>query len=143
VTSSRRAATAPALIPTYRHCEIAAALEAALLAGAALLGWLRVPRPLAPCPASPGGCGRAVIAQRRGTYLCRLCKAAGGGPGAVALTPQRPGMRGGDGGLSGEGAPPPAGKPAGPLWCGWGPETRPPTPATCQVCDVELVPRLV
>lgn len=58
-----------------------AAVLAAGPAGTALLGWLRVPRPLAFCPASPGG-GRAVIAQRRSPYLGRLCKARGReGPG--------------------------------------------------------------
>ncbi|XP_054375619.1 uncharacterized protein LOC129047764 [Pongo abelii] len=53
---------------------------AAAVDRAALLGWLRVPWPWALCAASPGG-GRAIIAQRRSTYLGRLCKARGGRPG--------------------------------------------------------------
>lgn len=53
----------------------------------ALPGWLRVPRPLAPGPGSPGGRrGRAVIAPRRGAYPGALCKAARAEPGAAALT---------------------------------------------------------
>lgn len=46
----------------------------ALPLGTALLGWLRVPSPLAFCRASPGGGRRAIIAQRRSTYPGRLCK---------------------------------------------------------------------
>lgn len=64
-------------------------------AGTALLGWLRVPWPLASCPASPGGGERAIIAQRRSTYLGGCARRAGGRPRAAALTPQRPGMRAG------------------------------------------------
>lgn len=54
----------------------------ASLAVAALLGWLRVPWPLALRPASPKGGGSAIIAHRRCTYLGGLCKARGReGPG--------------------------------------------------------------
>ena len=69
VTSSRRAASrVPGLCNRV-------AWYLAPPAGPALLGWLRVPWPLAFCPASPDGGRKAIIAQRRSTYLARLCKA--------------------------------------------------------------------
>lgn len=78
VTSSRRAASSPRpLLPASRRCATAWRWCLAPLAGPALLGWLRVPWPLAFCPASPGGGRKAIIAQRRSTYLGRLCKARG------------------------------------------------------------------
>ncbi|XP_029411317.1 uncharacterized protein LOC115067520 [Nannospalax galili] len=90
VTTLRRAA-APGLLPGL--AKSLGALVAAGPAGPALPGWLRVLRPLALGPTSPGG-GRAVIALRRGAFPGGLCKAARAGPGAGALTSRPPSLRG-------------------------------------------------
>lgn len=93
----RRPAAPPRPVRSQRPGLVKSRALAAAVDLTALLGWLRVPWPWALCAASPGG-GKAIIAQRRSTYLSRLCKAHGGRPRAAALTPQRPGMRGGEGG---------------------------------------------
>ena len=72
----------PVTSPRPRRGQRRASWWLALPLGTALLGWLRVPSPLASGRASPGGGGRAIIAQRRSAHPGKLCKDRGSeGPG--------------------------------------------------------------